>query len=226
MFSTTPCCGKFSEDAYIKQEDIGKLYDTKAPIYDTWAYLTETVARERSLELAEISDGQSILEVAVGTGLAFHEIVKKNPGGTNIGIDLSNGMLEKAKKRLSKLGTGNYSLSMMSAYDLRVESESIDIIFNNYMFDLIPYADFESVLNEFYRVLKPGGKLILVNMTKPQNFLSGIYQQIYKLSPRAMGGCRGVQMSSSLRQLGYELVTREYYQQFLFPSEVIIAKKS
>ena len=57
-----------------------------------------TIAREHSLELAEISNGQSVLEVSVGTGLAFYEIVKNNPGGVNIGIDLLDGMLEKAKK--------------------------------------------------------------------------------------------------------------------------------
>ncbi|NIV98777.1 methyltransferase domain-containing protein, partial [Candidatus Saccharibacteria bacterium] len=62
--------------------------------------LTESRARNRALELAEIQNGQKILEVAVGTGLAFYEIVKRNPDGTNIGIDISAGMLEKAQKRL------------------------------------------------------------------------------------------------------------------------------
>ena len=41
---------------------------------------------------------RNILEVAVGTGLAFYEIVKRNPEGTNIGIDISSGMLKKARK--------------------------------------------------------------------------------------------------------------------------------
>lgn len=225
MFSASHCCKNYPEDAHIDQKEIGKLYDTKARIYDAWAYLTETDARERSLELADISDGQSILEVAVGTGLAFYEIVKKNPGGVNVGIDLSSGMLEKAKRRLSKLKRENYSLSIMSAYDLKVENETIDTLFNNYMFDLISFADFKSVLGEFYRVLKPNGKLILVNMTRPEKSFSGIYEQIYKLSPRTMGGCRGVQMSSVLSESGFKVEAREYHQQFLFPSEVIVANK-
>ena len=225
MFNTSHYREKYPEDAYIDQKDIGKLYDTKARIYDAWAYLTETDARERSLELAKISDGQSILEVAVGTGLAFYEIVKMNPSGVNIGIDLSDGMLEKAKERLSKLSVGNYSLSVMSAYDLKVENETIDTLFNNYMSDLIPFADFKSVLDEFYRVLKPNAKLVLVNMTRPEKSFSGIYEQIYRLSPRTMGGCRGVQMSKVLSENGFKVETREYHQQFLFPSEVIVARK-
>ena len=54
--------------------------------------MTESRARNRAIELAEINDGQTILEVAVGTGLAFYEIVKRNPNGTNTGVDLSLGM--------------------------------------------------------------------------------------------------------------------------------------
>ena len=77
------------------------MYDRIAAIYDIWGKLTESHARNRAIELAEIKDGQTILEVAVGTGPAFYEIVKRNPNGTNAGIDLSQGMLEKAKKRVS-----------------------------------------------------------------------------------------------------------------------------
>ena len=72
-------------------------------IYDIWGNLTESRARNRALELAEIKNGQNILEVAVGTGLAFYEIVKRNPDGTNIGVDISEGMLKRAEKRLRKL---------------------------------------------------------------------------------------------------------------------------
>jgi ubiquinone/menaquinone biosynthesis C-methylase UbiE len=93
------------------------------------------------------------------------------------------------------------------------------------MFDLIPFADFRRVLAEFHRVLKPGGKLVLVNMTKAEKCFGRIYEQIYKLSPRTMGGCRGVQMSSILAENGFTVEAREYHQQLLFPSEVIIARK-
>lgn len=60
----------------MSQNKIASIYDSIAPIYDIWGKLTESRARNRAIELAEINDGQSILEVAVGTGLAFYEIVK------------------------------------------------------------------------------------------------------------------------------------------------------
>ena len=85
-------------DARVPQDEIGKLYDGKAWFYDFWAYLTESKARERALELAEIQDGQYILEVAVGTGLMFNEIVKRNSRGQNVGIDISEGKIVQAKQ--------------------------------------------------------------------------------------------------------------------------------
>jgi ubiquinone/menaquinone biosynthesis C-methylase UbiE len=220
------CCGNGQLlDARVSQNEIGHVYDKLANIYDLWGTLTESRARNRAIELARIKDGQNILEVAVGTGLAFQEIVKRNPHGRNAGIDLSRGMLEKAKKRLEKLAGTNYSLSLGTAFDLSAATESVDLLFNNYMFDLLPYEDMDRVLNEFKRVLKQGGKLILINMTEGETIGSKLYDFVYRLSPKTMGGCRGVQLAAKLKQHGFMVETREYHQQMLFPSEIILAHK-
>src|ERR1700745_3829168 len=84
-------------DAKVSQDQIGFVYDKLSGVYDIWGRMTESAPRDRAIELAQIEDGKNILEVAVGTGLAFHEIVKRNPHGHNVGIGLSAGMLEKAK---------------------------------------------------------------------------------------------------------------------------------
>jgi ubiquinone/menaquinone biosynthesis C-methylase UbiE len=221
------CCQKEKKalDARISQNKIGSVYDKISPIYDIWGKLAESHARNRAIELAGIKDGQTILEVAVGTGLAFYEIVKRNPSGINAGIDLSQGMLEKAKKRVSQLSEANYSLDIGSAFDLSIEDESIDTIINNYMFDLIPFEDMDKIIMEFRRVLKKDGKLILVNMTEGECLGSKIYDFIYNISPKSMGGCRGVKLAHKLQQQGFRVELREYFQQMLFPSEVILAYK-
>lgn len=87
-------------DAVIPQEKISSLYDSKAWIYNAWAFLTESKACNKALKLAGIQDGQHYFEVAVGTGILFNKVVKLNPNGTNIGIDISEAMLSKAKERL------------------------------------------------------------------------------------------------------------------------------
>ena len=233
MESSLSCCRiacyrkeKKALDASVPQDMIGPVYDRIAPIYDIWGKLTESRARNRAIAFADIKDGQAILEVAVGTGLAFYKIVKKNPTGTNAGVDLSQGMLEKAKKRLSRLSEANYSLDVGTAFDLPIEDESIDTIVNNYMFDLISFEDMDKVILEFRRVLKKEGKLILVNMTKGENWGSRIYDFIYTISPKVLGGCRGVRLTDKLKQNGFQVESREYFQQLLFPSEVILAYQS
>lgn len=212
-------------DALVSQSDIEQVYDRLSGVYDIWGMLTESRARKRAIELADIKDGQSVLEVAVGTGLAFSEIVQKNPHGRNVGIDLSKGMLAKARNRLRKQSSINYELRYGTAFNLRGDDESVDLLVNNYMFDLIPYEQMDAILVEFKRVLKKDGKLILVNMTRGEKCCSRIYDAIYTISPKTMGGCRGVQLTEKLQSHGFTVDVREYHQQMLFPSEVILAYK-
>ena len=223
----TNCCSGHRKklDARVPQNEIADVYDSISKIYDLWGGLTESRARSRALELAQIKNGQKILEVAVGTGLAFYEIVKRNPDGTNIGIDISAGMLKKARKRLSQLSEANYELKKASAFHLEGDDEQFDVLINNYMFDLIPFDQMGAVLAEFKRVLKKSGKLVLVNMTIGERFGSGIYDFMYRVSPRLMGGCRGIRLSEKLNEHGFRVKVREYHQQCLFPSEVILAQK-
>lgn len=221
------CClsDKKVLDARVSQNHIGGIYDKIAPLYDIWGKLAESHARNRAIGLAEIKDGQNIFEVAVGTGLAFYEIVKKNPNGINTGIDLSEGMLGKARKRLKVLSNANYTLTSGTAFCLNMNNESVDTLVNNYMFDLIPFEDMDRLIVEFKRVLKSNGKLILVNMTEGERLGSKMYDFIYNISPKIMGGCRGVRLSEKLKQHGFKVEIREYHQQMLFPSEVILAYK-
>ena len=212
-------------DARIPQNQVGHLYDRIAPVYDIWAGLTESKARNRALELADVKDGQDILEVAVGTGTAFFEIARRNPNGTNTGIDLSDGMLSKAKKRLQLLPHANYHLGVGSAFKIDMEKDSVDTLVNQYMFDLLSFGAFEKILREFKRVLRPGGKMVLVNMTEAEQFAGRIYEFIYRISPGLMGGCRAVKLSDLIEKQGFKIDKREYHQQMLFPSEVIRAFK-
>ena len=212
-------------DAKIPHHKISSLYDSMAWYYDVWAHFTEKKAQDKALELSKIKDGLTILDVAVGTGNLFNRILKRNPSGFNIGIDISKGMLTKAKSKLSKQPSQNYSLEIGSAFDIKMDNHTIDILFNNYMFDLIPFNQMGSIINEFFRVLKHGGKLVLVNMTKAERFGAGVYERIYRIYPLVMGGCRGVKQNNLLTEYGFKVIASEYVQQMLFPSEVILATK-
>jgi ubiquinone/menaquinone biosynthesis C-methylase UbiE len=212
-------------DARISKSEIPKIYKQVASVYDFWGRLTETRARKRCLELADIQDGESILEVAVGTGSAFVKILGSNPSGQNEGIDLTEEMLDRARQKVQKLGFMNYGLKIGDAYDLEYSDQSFDVVINNYMFDLLPEDDFSTVLTEFKRVLRPGGRLVIVTMTKPEHFYNSIWELIYRVNPAWTGGCRGVFMKPYLESIGFVDIRREFISQMTFPSEVIYGLK-
>ena len=212
-------------DARIKKSDVPTIYRKTAFVYDLWAQLTESRARKRCLELASIRNGESILEVAVGTGLAFVEILKANPTGKNEGIDLTVEMLKHARQKAQKFGTMNYALKSGDAYDFEYSDECFDLLINNYMFDLLPENDFSVVLAEFKSVLRPGGRLVLVSMTKPEHSYNSVWELVYRINPAWLGGCRGVFLKPYLEAVGFVDVRREFISQMTFPSEIVYGLK-
>lgn len=208
-------------DAKIKKEQVAKVYGKIAPLYDIWAWLTERHARNRCLDLADIRDGEDVLEVAVGTGLAFVKILEANPSGHNEGVDLTSAMLIRAERRAARTGLECYRLRVGDAYDLPFPDDRFDVVVNTYMFDLLPERDFVAVLQGFRRVLRPGGRLAVVNMTHGMRWYNGIWNRLYRMNPALLGGCRSVSLEPILRQCGFRVTTKEYISQCTFPSEVI-----
>ena len=209
------------QDARLAKARVVDTYRKIAPSYDLWAWLTESKARDRCLELAAIQNGEEVLEVAVGTGLAFERILKANPSGRNEGIDLTEAMLIRADRKAAKSGSNNYRLRVGDAYDLDFPDNSFDVLINNYMFDLLPQQDFLTVLGEFNRVLRPGGRLAMVNMTKGERWYNGVWEHIYRINPALLGGCRGVSLLPQIEVCGFGQTKREYMSQLTFPSEIV-----
>ncbi len=212
--------------ARLNKKTVIEVYSQIASLYDLWGMMTETKARRRALTLANIQNGESVLEVAIGTGLTFQEILRANPNGHNVGVDLTPAMLEKARLRVAKSGGANYQISVGDAYNLKFPDHQFDLVMNNYMFDLLPEQDFVLVLKEFRRMLKPNGRIILVNMTKGEHFYQQVWESIYRLNPRLLGGCRGVLLSPAMRTVGFADIHRETVSQLGFPSEIISARVS
>jgi len=211
--------------ARLAKLDVPRVYRGTASLYDAWGKLTESKARDRCLELARIRDGEAVLEVAVGTGLAFAEILKQNPSGRNEGIDLTQEMLDKAIHKAAASGRNNYRLKLGDAYQLEFADAAFDVLVNNYMFDLLPQEDFAPVLAEFKRVLRPGGRLVLVNMAKGERWHNAIWEAIYKLNATWIGGCRGVSLLEHVQAMGFQGTRREFISHMTFPSEVVYGVK-
>lgn len=212
-------------EARFTHDEIVRKYNRIASVYDLFGILMESKARQCALDLAAIQDGEKILEVALGTGLNFVEILKRNPCGWVEGIDVSMKMLERAKKRISKIGRENYALYLCDCRHLPFEDKTFDVLMNQYMFDILSVDDFMPILSEFMRVLKDGGRIVLVNMTKGEKWLNQIYEEIYKLKPPLLAGCRGIFVQPFLERIGFKEIQRQFVSQLGFPSEVVLGIK-
>ncbi len=210
-------------DAPVEVEKLRKTYNWMSKVYFLAAPL-EKKARMRGLELAQIQPNDKILEVAVGIGHSFLEILKRvDCENICYGVDLTPAMLEKTKKLITKNGYSNFNLKESDARHLPFLDETFDVLYNTYMLDLIPIADFPIVLKEFRRVLRKDGRLVLVNLSKKDS-APVFLEKLYNLSPYLWGGCRPVLMESFVEQTGFRNIKREI-PKTIFPSEIVTALK-
>lgn len=211
--------------ARLPKSDVRRTYTRIAPTHDWLARLVEAEARQLAIDWLDVEDGETVLEVAVGTGLSFQHFLAQNPNGWTVGVDLTPAMLRRAKRRAERASTDRYRLQLGDAYDLDFEANTFDALFNSYMFDLLPKDDFTTVLSEFRRVLRPGGRLVLANMTTGRRWYNQLWSTIYWIHPSLLGGCRNVRIAPYLEKTGFTNVRRRYVSQWTFPSEVLYAER-
>ncbi|MBI1818249.1 MAG: methyltransferase domain-containing protein [Deltaproteobacteria bacterium] len=209
----------------LEKAEVRRVYTSTAPFYDVWARLTESRARRRVLDLAAVCDGETVLEVAVGTGLLFAELLRYNPHGRNQGIDLTPAMLERARTRAARSGATNWRLSEGDAGALDFPAGSFDVVLNCYMFDLLPEADFERVLSEFHRVLRPGGRVIIASLAPAESVTYKLWQRLYRINPGWVGGCRGVELAGPIERARFQIDLCERIVQLALVTELIRAVK-
>lgn len=211
----------------VKQDraKVLRSYSRLAPVYELWARLTESRARRRVLEVAAVRDGGAVLEVACGTGVQLAALASRNPSGRTVGVELADGMLERARKELGRTGLENAELLKADALDLPFADETFDLVVASYVLDLLPRAEIPVALSEMKRVLRDGGRLVLSNMTKGERPLHRVWDGLYSRGIVLTANCRGVLAAPVLKQLSFADVHREYLTQMSFPTEIVTARK-
>lgn len=211
--------------ARLPYDRVPATYTWIAPTHDLLARIVERRARATMLRWAAVQDGEQVLEVAVGTGLSFEQVLRSAPGGYAEGLDRTPAMLRRARRKARRTGHPNYVLREGDAYALGVPAGSFDLVLCSYLFDLLPEADFAPVARGFLEALRPGGRLAMANMTVGGAWNERLWEGLYRLHPALLGGCRGVEVAPALAEAGFADVQREVVVEWGFPSEVLLARR-
>ena len=166
----------------LDRATIEKAYARWAPVYDVVFGKVFERGRLASIEAAERIGGR-ILEVGVGTGISLPDYARTN---RIVGIDISAPMLRKAAERVAEHGLSNVeSLAVMDAKHLAFPDNAFDVIVAQYVITAVP--DPEATLDEFARVLKPGGEIILVNHLGAESGFRRAFEQGFSPLARRLG---------------------------------------
>ncbi len=137
------------------------IFDRSAETYGQGSSSYFEYFAEKLVELATISSGVKILDVATGRGAILKRAAKAaGPHSSVVGIDLSHNMVEQTRKELKReKHAPSIEVLQMDAENLDFPDNSFDYIFCGFGVFFFPYVDL--ALKEFFRVLKPQGKLFL-----------------------------------------------------------------
>lgn len=163
-------------------ETITKAYGRWAPVYDLVFGAVFERGRQAAIQAAERIGGR-ILEVGVGTGISLPEYSRAN---RICGVDISEPMLLKARERVAELDLTNVEgLWVMDAEHLTFPDELFDVVVAQYVITTVPNP--EATLDEFARVLKPGGEIILVSRVGAEAGLRRALEKWFAPAARRLG---------------------------------------
>jgi phosphatidylethanolamine/phosphatidyl-N-methylethanolamine N-methyltransferase len=139
------------------RESVEQAYDRWAPIYDLVFGGVFSKGRDAAIQATNKIGGR-VLEVGVGTGIS---LPLYSPNVRIFGTDISEAMLNKAKQRVAEGHLKNIEgLAVMDAEKLEFPDDSFDVVMAQYVVTAVPNP--EVALDEFARVLRPGGELIIL----------------------------------------------------------------
>ena len=170
----------------IDKTSVERAYARWAPVYDLVFGAVFDAGRRASIAAAEQAcgpQGGRILEVGVGTGISLPDYASAN---RLVGIDLSEPMLRKAQARVIEHKLTNVeTLAVMDAGRLALPDGAFDVVVAQYVITAVP--DPEKTLDEFARVIRPGGEIILVNHIGAESGPRRLFEQGFAPVARKLG---------------------------------------
>jgi SAM-dependent methyltransferase len=212
------CCGAPGLEAYARS--IGYTPEELFELPEAAAAASAGCGNPTAL--AGLGEGEVVLDLGSGGGIDVFLAAKRvGPSGRAIGVDMTEDMLELARRNAVELGIGNVEFRRGDIESLPVEDESVDVIISNCVINLAP--DKDRVFREAYRVLRPGGRLMVSDIVT-----DGELPEKIRSDPDAWAACiagaldEGVYLDK-IRGAGFtgvRTVAKRPYAQNVYSAEV------
>jgi len=160
----------------------GRTLDYAAGIYDIFEPMCmlgkQNEINDLVVDLLEIKNSHRILDLGCGTGILSAKIAEElsaDAGGLSMGIDAAGKMVEGARE---KRGSNTCKFEVAAAEDLPFDNESFDSVVSTMFFHHIQLDLKEKALFEAFRVMRPGGRLVIADMHTPTNFMGAFISHV------------------------------------------------
>jgi len=204
------------------------FYNKISNVYDLLADQSEEPIRRAGLEKLNARPGEKVLEIGCGTGHCLVALAQAvGDAGKIYGIDLSDEMLKIARENLEKDGlTDRVELICEDAGKLSYAAETLDAIFMSFTLELFDTPEIPNVLAECKRVLRPGGRIAVVGVSKEGEggVILQVFEWTHKHFPNLMD-CRPIFVRKALEAAGFHIESVENRTMWI-PVEIALAFKT
>ncbi len=201
-----------STEGRSSQEGVVGVFSRAASTYDSHGPRFFSQLGQRLVEVSHVMPGASVLDVAAGRGaVLFAAADQVGPDGHAVGIDLAENMVRETTADIQRAGRQNAEMHQMSADQLEFPDASFDSVLCGFALWFFPQP--HHTLQEFSRVLKPGGWVGLTTWTEDCPFLVWIREELRaSLPPQAPPPNRGMadpsfdtspKLETALQQAGF-----------------------
>ncbi len=185
-------------------EKVERVYTSYAGVYDQIFGKVFHEGRESAIRHLNVQPNDRVLEVGVGTGLALPMYPRHC---RIVGIDLSEGMLEKAKERALLHNLTHVDLFKMDAGAMEFSDDSFDVVVAAYVVTAVP--DYRKVVSEMIRVCRPGGRIVMLNHFSNGNKLIAAVEKVISPITKHLGWRTDLSLSTVLEGTSLQVSRKE-----------------